>query len=314
MSDETARHIYDYVRMLRDSYGLYLTLHGCEPYVYGSMSINKGIIAEFNIHYCPYCFYVKGSMDKAPLCIRYQKFIKHKLMTDGEFFGMCHAGVCEFIFPVKYYDEVIGFVCVSGYRPEADSELYEKAMKRIEYTARRKGIDLAGLTELYDSALTCDIPDKRRLKVLISPLCDMLSLMIIERVGSQGIDREAGRSSTADELYLGVCRYIWEHHNEAIDLDMLCERFNYSRSYISHIFKRRSGQTLGGYINAMRIADAKTLLTMTDRRITEIAMDVGFGDSNYFTNVFRNLTGMSPKQWRTLHSADSKKHDDIDNR
>ena len=45
-------------------------------------------------------------------------------------------------------------------------------------------------------------------------------------------------------------------------------------------------------------AEASKLLRTTDRTITEIAMDVGFNDSNYFARQFRRLTDRSPRAFR----------------
>jgi AraC-like DNA-binding protein len=52
------------------------------------------------------------------------------------------------------------------------------------------------------------------------------------------------------------------------------------------------------YLNRYRITQAKRLLKETDHTITQIAMDVGFSDSGYFSRVFRRETGMSPEAYR----------------
>ena len=52
------------------------------------------------------------------------------------------------------------------------------------------------------------------------------------------------------------------------------------------------------YLTTSRMTRAKELLAGTDRPITEIAFDVGYNDSNYFSTAFRKHEGISPSQYR----------------
>jgi AraC-like DNA-binding protein len=64
------------------------------------------------------------------------------------------------------------------------------------------------------------------------------------------------------------------------------------------VFRKATGQTPIEYLVRLRIQKAMELLRTTDRTITEIAMDVGFNDSNYFARQFRRLTDRSPRAFR----------------
>jgi len=203
------RHVLDYVNMLRNQRGLYVTLHGKMPYVFTRMNISCGMLSEYNIHYNPYCFCIKqsGAINKA--CIKHQRKLGPKLNSEGEFFGMCHAGVCEFVYPVSCFDEIIGFVCVSGYRPREDDALYEKAMRRIGRLSKEYGMDIVKQTENYSALLTPEIPEKSMLDTLIRPLCDMLSLMIMKRMGMVQLPHMTENDGASDRLYLRICQYLW---------------------------------------------------------------------------------------------------------
>ena len=67
------------------------------------------------------------------------------------------------------------------------------------------------------------------------------------------------------------------------------------------MFKSASGMTLNQYINTLRVDEAKAMLNATDMSIQEISAVVGFNDSNYFTNVFHKLVGMSPREYRNIN-------------
>ena len=62
--------------------------------------------------------------------------------------------------------------------------------------------------------------------------------------------------------------------------------------------KKEVGVSFSNYLNKIRIEQSKLLLKNTDSSIVEIAMEVGFEDQSYFSKVFKNLTKMTPKQYR----------------
>ena len=81
-------------------------------------------------------------------------------------------------------------------------------------------------------------------------------------------------------------------------LDDLLQIAHMSRSNLMRIFRRATGQTPIEYLVRLRIQKAMEMLRNTDRTITEVAMDTGFNDSNYFTRQFRRVKGCSPSSFR----------------
>jgi AraC-like DNA-binding protein len=71
-----------------------------------------------------------------------------------------------------------------------------------------------------------------------------------------------------------------------------------SEGYLSRSFNQETGLSLIHYLTRYRVQQAKQLLLTTDKTITEIAMEVGFSDSNYFSRVFRQEAGVSPVTFR----------------
>jgi two-component system response regulator YesN len=59
-----------------------------------------------------------------------------------------------------------------------------------------------------------------------------------------------------------------------------------------------TGISLWDYLNRFRIQKAKELLLLTDESITAIAADVGYEDISYFSRVFREIAGCSPRAFR----------------
>ena len=83
-----------------------------------------------------------------------------------------------------------------------------------------------------------------------------------------------------------------------ITLDEIAEYLHANRSYLSRLYKSRSGVNLFDDILRRRVEKAKEYMEYTDRKLYEIAVEVGFEDAGYFSKVFQKYTGMSPKEYR----------------
>ncbi len=81
-------------------------------------------------------------------------------------------------------------------------------------------------------------------------------------------------------------------------LDNLLLIAHMSRSNLMRVFRKATGQTPIEYLVRLRIQRAMEMLRNTDLAITEIAMEVGFNDSNYFTRQFRRVVGTTPRDFR----------------
>ena len=98
-----------------------------------------------------------------------------------------------------------------------------------------------------------------------------------------------------------VCRYICNYYNRPITLDEISKIAYMSPTYFSKKFKKVTGFGFNEYLNSVRVKMAMNMLVETRYSITEIAMYCGYQDSNYFGDVFRKLTGMSPSAYRKQH-------------
>jgi len=92
--------------------------------------------------------------------------------------------------------------------------------------------------------------------------------------------------------------YIHQNYTRSFSLIELSETIGVSKSYLSRIFKMDTGITLWDYLNRFRVQKAKELLLLTDESITEIAGNVGYEDVGYFSRVFHEVSGCSPRAYR----------------
>lgn len=121
---------------------------------------------------------------------------------------------------------------------------------------------------------------------------DEIRKKVLERVGE---DREELESIQAIHQAMN---YIREHMDREITLEELLRLTGMSKSYFSRNFKDVTGKTFVTYLNDMRIETAKKYLTETKQPIYWIASQLGYVDEHYFRRVFRERTGVTPKQFR----------------
>lgn len=97
-----------------------------------------------------------------------------------------------------------------------------------------------------------------------------------------------------------VLEYISEHYQERITTVELAKMSFLNESYFCRFFKNATGKTVVNYINEIRIEKASVLLKNTDESITDVAMNVGFDDVNYFVRVFKKIKKITPGEFKKL--------------
>ena len=75
-----------------------------------------------------------------------------------------------------------------------------------------------------------------------------------------------------------------------------------SAAYFSTVFSQTTGRSFISYLTALRIEKAQELLTTTNMKLADIALEVGYNEPNYFSHVFRKTTGITPKEYRAKRS------------
>ena len=123
----------------------------------------------------------------------------------------------------------------------------------------------------------------------------------------QGYELFRGRygievSDQADEALLPsfihkALAYIDSNYDKPINLEDVAKAVAMSRFHFSRLFKQHMGPSFKRYINLKRIEVAKGLISKKGYNVTEAGYAVGFNDASYFTRVFRDLTGRSPKSF-----------------
>jgi YesN/AraC family two-component response regulator len=129
-----------------------------------------------------------------------------------------------------------------------------------------------------------------------------LKLRISEIVGQETKRRQYERSGKKDNregfILDGISAYIEENYMKTLTLDMLARKVSMNKFRFCRAFKEQVGQTFISYLNNIRIRNATEILKKDDLNITEIAYGVGYKNIVHFGRVFKDIHGVSPREYR----------------
>lgn len=163
------------------------------------------------------------------------------------------------------------------------------AMSRFETLLRGeksgRGFSLAGSSGQYDMRNPYDVVLFLRHKY------DEISKICGEKSG-------AVYSGSIQE----ALSYIQENYaREDLSNNLVAKQVNLSVSWLSTKFKEEVGVGISDYLNGIRIQKAKQLFDEQDYMIYEVAEKVGFASSQYFSKIFKQVTGLTPNEYRRMN-------------
>lgn len=91
---------------------------------------------------------------------------------------------------------------------------------------------------------------------------------------------------------------IRENYAENLSLRELSKKYVINSSYLGQIFRKNYGQSFKDYLSNYRINEASKQLVKTDKKINQIAEEVGYKDSDYFIRKFIEIKGCTPSKYR----------------
>jgi AraC family transcriptional regulator len=94
-----------------------------------------------------------------------------------------------------------------------------------------------------------------------------------------------------------ACSYMEDNLGTKFTLDELARAVGISRFHFARLFRESTGESPMGYSLRLRIERAKAMLLQSDRRISAIAVTLGFVDQSHFSRTFRRITGISPGEY-----------------
>jgi two-component system response regulator YesN len=98
-----------------------------------------------------------------------------------------------------------------------------------------------------------------------------------------------------------VKEYIDYNLDKELTREALAERVYLNQDYLARIFKKETGESVVNYITGKRITIAKEYLEKTNESVNSVAIKVGYDNFSYFTKIFKERVGMTPKDYRSIY-------------
>lgn len=195
----------------------------------------------------------------------------------------CEMGLYDAVFPILQDNKVIGYIMLGQLVDEKNKE--KVIQKCLPYFENRSALEhmLAGSESL-------NLDKLRAGAVLLSVCAEYLCL-------TQNLKYKQ------KHIFMVMKDYIAKNVCQKITVELLCKRFGISRTALFKLFSEMEGTGVMESVNKTRLEKAKELLCKTGLPVSEIAEQVGFADSNYFTRLFKKNFAITPLAYRKEHRA-----------
>ena len=107
------------------------------------------------------------------------------------------------------------------------------------------------------------------------------------------------KESMENHLVSSAKRLLEEKAEESFKVNDLCVALGYSKSYLSKLFHEQTGNTLAAYAIQVKIKRAKQLIRDGNLNFAQISDKLSFDNPQYFSRVFKRVTGMTPTEFKT---------------
>ncbi|MBU9734995.1 response regulator [Diplocloster agilis] len=159
------------------------------------------------------------------------------------------------------------------------------------------------IQEIYDSGMTpsmLDIRLERFFRAVNEPLSIGQMQEVLLKITAQYVDTGRKLQQTSNTAIEEARSYIDQHYREEISLRDIAEEIHMSASYLSSIFKARTGINVMDYITKKRMDEVVFLMKNPALKIYEISVAAGYQDTKYFSKVFRKIYRYSPSEYRKM--------------
>ena len=184
------------------------------------------------------------------------------------------------------------------------ADIMKIAMVHIAEAFRREGIRSQMILQVHDEVVIDTLRSELdRVREIVTEAMEQALCRLAGTV-CQAV-RASEQEAAADEkgrLYLEMRDYIEANYSDAtLNVNAVSEHFDRPAPFVSRYFKEMNGTNLTQYIHKVRLEHVKEKL-LQDEKLETIAITCGFGSLRSFLRIFKQYEGVTPTQYRELHS------------
>ncbi|MBR3057433.1 MAG: AraC family transcriptional regulator [Clostridiales bacterium] len=146
---------------------------------------------------------------------------------------------------------------------------------------------------------------------IYSKLLEIFSLIATISPQFNPIRIEDAKRKDRYAKFRALINHINSHFMDEISLEWAADYVGFSKFHFARLFKDYTDVTFYDYLLHRRMQAAKLMLSDTDKTVTEIAFQSGFNNLTSFTRSFKNVTGLTPSQYRMKKAGLKIAHDEI---
>ena len=242
----------------------------------------------------PFCRMLNDLPEGHERCVACDRCkIQHYHVEKGFQFYRCHAGICEAIMPLFDKKQPLAYLAFGCFLDDSPiEEQWEKSRPLLDWYPGGADVLRPAFFQFRQYS------DKELLAY--AETLEALSAYI----------QLKGMILTAEQTDLQKLElYLNQHYMEKLSLESISQELHIGRTKLCSLAKELSGgHTLSYLITQRRISAAKRLLLQSSLPISTIGESVGVSDYNYFSKVFRSVTGMTPSTFRKNGRGAAGKH------
>jgi AraC-like DNA-binding protein len=115
------------------------------------------------------------------------------------------------------------------------------------------------------------------------------------------VEMESAMDKAENAHVKKATKFIRENYTNNISLHDVAKTVDISGRHLTRLFSDEIGMTVQDYITILKINKAKELLRIVDRNITQVAFELGFSSSDYFSSFFKKHEGLSPREFKKAY-------------
>jgi AraC-like DNA-binding protein/quercetin dioxygenase-like cupin family protein len=124
---------------------------------------------------------------------------------------------------------------------------------------------------------------------------------LVNKYRNKKVSTEIIKSIKGLNRLSSITSYLEENYDKDISLEQLAKTFGYSVEHLSRMFVKYAKVNFKSYLQNIRLEYARKELLKEEKKIGEIAVNVGFADSRAMAKAFKKQYGILPKEYRSLH-------------
>lgn len=242
-------------------------------------------------HFNPYCAMLRNTSSGFVACQECdQRHARSAKFKHDEIIYKCYAGLTELVVPL-YSDSgnYIGCMTTGQFLLDNDKCITDKAICAI------------AVAHKLDPEIMCKLYHKTKVlsPIQIDGIIEYLNYIgqVIVETHNKLLFMEFIDAPAKIPL---IKKFVKENYMKKITIAETAKKFFLSPDYFGHFFKKEVGISFMCFVNMYRISQAEEMLQQTQRNITEIAFMAGFGSLSQFNRTFKDVKGVSPRDFRNI--------------